>query len=81
MSSPHWSSPPTRTPDPDPDPEPDEDEEPVPGRVAAGTVTVTVLVGAGVVFVLAFDSGLDFVVDVPVPGWKAAYSTLAPGAE
>jgi hypothetical protein len=43
----------------------------VAGRVVAGTVTVTVRVG-----VLVFEPVLGF-----VPGWNAAYSTVAAGAE
>jgi hypothetical protein len=46
----------------------------VAGRVVAGTVTVTVRVGAGVVLVSGFGA-------LAGDGWKAAYCTVAAGAE
>ena len=70
-------------------PPPDDEDDALGGRVGLATVTVTVLVGAACAPGFpdpVFDFVPDFggvVVDADVvpPGWNAAYSTEAAGAE
>lgn len=59
-----------------------EEEDPFFDGVVLGTTTVTVTLGVVLVATTVPEPGLDFVGDLPVPGWKAAYSTVPPlGAE